>query len=248
MSEASGVTPGAVAGVAPRAGAGPTKARQAYLWLRDRIADGRFPPGERLVLGAIAAELDMSVGPVRDAVGRLQAEGLIVVEPHVGARVTAVDNAHYLAALQVIGIVESTATALSVPHLTFDDLSQARALNAAMRGALRDFDPRQFSTLNQRFHRVLYARCPNAILLDILANEWTRLANLRDTIFNFVPGRPAESVNEHDALLDLIERGSAPGDVEMAMRRHRAGTLRAYLEHGGAERSLLLPGEALERE
>lgn len=218
------------------------KSDRAYRWLRERIDSGHFAANDRLVLGPIAAELGMSVVPVRAATQRLAAEGLVTFEPHAGARVATVDTAHYLEALQVIGIVESTATALSAPHLTFDDLSQARALNARMRGHLAELDARGFSALNHRFHRLLYSRCPNPDLLGIIATEWERLAVVRDPIFSLVPGRPVESIREHEALLDLIEGGAPAAEIEAAMRRHRAGTLRAYLSPAEAEENLLLRG------
>ena len=63
-----------------------SKSQQAYRFIRERIDDGRYVPGYRLVLGQIAKELDVSVVPVREAIRRLEAEGLVTFERNVGGR------------------------------------------------------------------------------------------------------------------------------------------------------------------
>ena len=205
------------------------KSRRAYDWIRERITSGSYGPGYRLVLTSLAAELSMSVVPVREAIRELSAEGLVTFERNVGARVAMVDADQYRAAMQVISVVESAATALAAHHLTAADLIRARELNGVMRSGLVELDSSVFSALNQEFHRMLYARCPNPRLLELVEVEWARLGHLRDSIFSFVPGRAPDSVCEHDALLDLIEARASPEEIEQAVRRHRNGTLTAFL-------------------
>lgn len=220
---------------------GTSKSQRAYHWLRSRIAAQEFAPGYRLVLATIAAELDMSVVPVREAVRQLEAEGLVTFERNVGARVAMVDESQYRAAMQAISIVESAATALAARALTESDLRQARQVNDAMVRTLDDFDPHTFTALNKQFHEVLYKRCPNGRLVEIVEAEWARLGHLRDSIFAFVPGRAQESVREHEEIVVLIERGAPLGEVERAVRRHRLGTLIAYLGHEHPSDTLDLP-------
>lgn len=207
------------------------KSEIAYEWLRERITNGAYGPGYRLVLTTVAAELSMSVVPVREALRHLTAEGLVTFERNVGARVAMADPAQYRLTMQVIGIMESAATALAAPHLTAADITRARELNDVMRRGLADLDPRLFSALNTEFHHTLYAKCPNPRILEIVEVEWSRLGHLRDSIFTFVPGRPPESVCEHEHLIDLIEAGAPADDIEQAVRRHRTGSLSAYLHH-----------------
>lgn len=206
-----------------------SKSQRAYDWIRQRITTGRFGPGYRLVLSSLAAELSMSVVPVREAIRRLTAEGLVTFEHNVGARVAMVDASQYRFAMQVISVIESAATALSSRYLTREDLARARELNGVMRSGLADLDSRLFSALNQEFHHTLYAKCPNPRLLEIVEVEWSRLGHLRDSIFSIVPGRAPTSVCEHDQLLDLIEAGASLEDIEQAVREHRSGTLAAFL-------------------
>lgn len=208
-----------------------SKSQRAYEWIRQRITTGAFSPGYRLVLSSLAADLDMSVVPVREAIRRLTAEGLVTFEHNIGARVSMVDPSQYRYAMQVINVVESAATALAAPALTAADIARARELNDVMRSGLADLDSRLFSALNQEFHHTLYSRCPNPRLLEVVEVEWSRLGHLRDSIFSFVPGRAPESVCEHDALLDLIEQGAPQAEIEQAVRQHRTGSLTAFLSN-----------------
>lgn len=209
----------------------PSKSQQAYQWLKGRIASQEFTPGYRLVLAAIAAELQMSVVPVREAIRQLEAEGLVTFEPNVGAHVSMIDDSKYCQSMEALAIMEGSATALAARHLTAEDVRQAREINALMVETLDHFDPRAFTALNRKFHSTLYARCPNPRMLDLVDAEWSRLGQLRDSTFNFVPGRAQESVREHEDIVHLIDSGAPLTDIERAVRGHRLATLTAYLNH-----------------
>lgn len=217
-----------------------SKSQRAYRFLRERIEDGRFVPGFRLVLVQIAAELDMSVVPVREAIRRLEAEGLVTFERNIGAQVALLQETEYLHTMETLALVEGFATALSAPHLAPDRLGAARTVNEQMRRCLDDFDPHRFTELNREFHSVLFEPCPNPHVRDLVDRGWRRMNVLRDSSFSFVPGRARESVAEHDEILDLISRsGSKPADlleIELAARRHRTNTLDAVLAYQATHR------------
>lgn len=210
---------------------GLSKSQQAHAWLKERITRREFTPGYRLVLSTIASELGMSVVPVREAIRRLEAEGLVVFERNVGAHVAMIDDSQYRFSMQTLGVLEGAATALSAQLLTPSDLAEARAVNEQMRRQLEAFDPQGFTALNQRFHTLLFKPCPNPRLRSLVDAEWTRLAHLRSSTFAFVPGRAHESVAEHENIVSLIEQGAALSEIESAARAHRSATLRAYLKH-----------------
>lgn len=221
--------------------AGLSKSQRAYHWVKERIASQEFTPGYRLVLGAIASELDMSVVPVREAIRQLEAEGLVTFERNVGARVSMVDDTQYRFSMQALSILEGTATALAARRLTADDIRLARETNERMIQSLSDFDPHSFTRLNQVFHATLYSKCANPRMLELVESEWARLGHLRDSTFSFVPGRAQESVREHEHIVDLIERGAPLGEIEQAARRHRSATLDAYMTHEHPDEALGLP-------
>ncbi|WP_104061366.1 GntR family transcriptional regulator [Arthrobacter sp. 4R501] len=211
-----------------------SKSEQAYAAVKARIVDGTYSPGYRLVLAAIAKDLGISVVPVREAIRRLEAEGLVTFERNVGATVSGIDPTEYLYTMQTLSIVEGAATALSAPLIDAVAIARARAVNEDMRECLQHFDPVRFTHLNQDFHSILFEHCPNPHILDLVHRGWNRLASLRSSTFRFVPGRAHESVDEHEALLQLIESGAAAEEIEKSARRHRAATLDAYLAQSNA--------------
>ncbi|MGF3056938.1 GntR family transcriptional regulator [Microbacterium sp. YY-01] len=206
-----------------------SKSEHAYSWLHQRIVSRQFGPGYRLVLGALAEELDMSVVPVREAIRRLEAEGLVTFERNVGARVTLIDESAYAHAMQTLGIVEGAATALSAPLLASADLERAQAINNQLLALLDHFDAHAFTTLNRQFHSILFEPCPNPDLLDLVHRGWARLAGIRDSSFAYVPGRAEHSVHEHTEILRLIREGAPASDIEQAARNHRWRTRDALL-------------------
>lgn len=206
-----------------------SKSEQAYRAVKARIVEGVYSPGYRLVLGSIAKDLGVSVVPVREAIRRLEAEGLVTFERNVGATVAGIDPTEYLYTMQTLSIVEGAATALSAPLVDSVAIARARAVNEDMRECLDHFDPVRFTQLNQDFHSILFEHCPNPHILDLVHRGWNRLASLRSSTFRFVPGRARNSVDEHEALLKLIESGADADDIEKAARLHRSATLDAYL-------------------
>jgi DNA-binding GntR family transcriptional regulator len=206
-----------------------SKSERAYQLLHERIGNGQLVPGYRLVLSSIADELGCSVVPVREAIRRLEAEGLVTFERNVGATVASIDATLYLHTMQTLSIVEGAATGLAAHLITDEDLRRARELNNQLRECLENFEPVRFTRLNNQFHAILYGRCPNPHILDLVHRGWNRLAALRSSTFRFVPGRAHDSVDEHEALLQLIESGADADAIERAARLHRSATLDAYL-------------------
>ncbi|NLB47395.1 MAG: GntR family transcriptional regulator [Microbacteriaceae bacterium] len=208
-----------------------SKSEQAYRLIRERIDRGTYVPGYRLVLAPIANELGMSVVPVREAIRRLEAEGLVTFELNVGAQVALIKETEYLHTMQTLALVEGYATSLTVPEVTEDQLSRAAAINERMRQSLDHFDPQRFTELNLEFHSVLFEACPNPHILDLVHRGRNRMRVLRDSSFSFVPGRAHESVDEHDHLLQLLSDRAPALEVETAAREHRLATLNAVLAH-----------------
>jgi len=207
-----------------------SKSEQAYRLIRERIDSGRYVPGFRLVLAPIAGELGMSVVPVREAIRRLEAEGLVTFELNVGAQVALLEETEYQHTMETLALVEGAATAFMAPSVTADQLRRAAEINERMRQSLENFDPHRFTELNLEFHSVLFETCPNTHVLDLVHRGWNRLKALRDSSFSFVPGRAHESVQEHDEILRLLADHAPVLEIELAAREHRLTTLHAVLE------------------
>lgn len=214
---------------------GQSKVDRAYEMIRSRILDRTYAPGRRLVLGMLGAELGVSSVPVREAVRRLEAESLVSFTRNVGATVRALDLDEYRYALQTLAITEGAATGLAAPLLSPAAHAEARDLNDLMRAGLDDFDPELHSSLNQRFHQVLSAACPNPELLELVAHGWNRMSTLRSSVFAFVPDRARGSVVEHDEILAAIADRTSSEHVESLTRQHRLTTLRGITQQYPAQ-------------
>ncbi|WP_246265023.1 GntR family transcriptional regulator [Acrocarpospora pleiomorpha] len=218
-----------------------SKSDHAYSIIRRRILDGRYAPGFRLVLDRLARELNVSSVPVREAVRRLEAERLVDFERNVGARVSAIDTTEYRHTMQTLAIIEGAATALAAPMVPLDDLATAAEINDRMRRCLDDGDAHTFTTLNGQFHQLLYQRCPNPHIADLVERGWARMGTLR-THFS-VPGRAPQSVAEHDRMLGLIRVRADAADIEAFAREHRLATLDAFLTQPGTGHPTATPEE-----
>src|SRR5215203_5904538 len=223
--------------LATRVDAGPgaarSKADHAYQVIRQRILDRHTAPGDRLVIERLAREIDVSVVPVREAIRRLEAEGYVTYTRNVGASVTSIDLDRYPETVEALAVLEGVAIGLAAPHLTAKDIKLARDLNDRLRRSIDAFDPQRFSDTNQAFHRVLYQRCPNRHILNLVVREWALLETTRRSAFAFIPERAIGSVAEHEQLLQLIEQRRPSEEIEAFARGHRMHTARSLLQHLG---------------
>lgn len=199
----------------------------AYGTIRERIVNGTYSPGYRLVLDELAREMGVSPVPIREAIRRLEAEGYVDFQRNIGARVATFDEREFEQTLHVVALLEGYATALAAPHMRRADITRARRVNQRMRASLPDLNALQFSELNREFHFAIYDRCPNQHIRSLLEAQWSRLDTIRRSVFLFVPGRSTYSVAEHDEILDLIADGAAPDQIEQAARAHKLRTAEA---------------------
>ncbi len=211
-----------------------SKADIAYAWLWERIIEGVYGPGYRVVIDQLARETGISSIPWREAIRRLEAEGWIEVVPQVGARIATFGSNAYPQTMQVLARLEGYATALALPNLSPDAVQAASEVNRDMATALADFDPVRFTQLNREFHFILYEHCGDAHLYRLISNEWTRLDVIRRANFVLIPGRARASVAEHDALLKLVSDGRDFDAVEAAARQHKLNSLQAAFGPGTA--------------
>jgi DNA-binding GntR family transcriptional regulator len=179
----------------------------------------------------LAAELGVSVLPIREAIRRLEAEGLVVYQPNTGPRVAPADPGQFVDSLTVLAVLEGFATPLAAPHMTTEDIAGLREINDNMGECLRTLEMLRFGELNQEFHMRIYERCPNPLLVELLRETARRLDVIRRTVFTRIPYRGAESVKEHRRLIELIEAGAPASELEKVARDHKLRTVSAFQEH-----------------
>jgi DNA-binding GntR family transcriptional regulator len=199
----------------------------AYRLIRERIEGAVYQPGQRLVIDALARDLNMSQVPIREAIRRLQAEGWITYRHNSGPEVANIGLEQWQATMQVLAVLEGYATALAAPSVGADDIARLRDLAHAMQRAMQEFDLLGFSANNRDFHRVIYARCPNPVLVERITETQAQLDAMRGTLFPSVPQRGADSLAEHLELIEMLERRATFEEIETYARNHKLNFLAA---------------------
>jgi DNA-binding GntR family transcriptional regulator len=197
-----------------RAGRG--RSDWAYDMLREAIREGTIEPGQRVMETEISTWLRVSRTPVREALHRLQAEGLLEHAPGGGLAVVLYD-------LRAIGefyatreSLEGAAAALAAQHA---DDTEIRILSAMLDGmrALPP-DPRVHARENQAFHEQIYRAAHNRFLLKSLQTLLNFVPLLGRTTYN-APNRVEDSLREHAAIVEAISARD-PARAEEATRQH----------------------------
>jgi DNA-binding GntR family transcriptional regulator len=214
--------------MSPSRNPGPTKQERVYQDVRERILGGTYVPGFRIVIDALAEEFGVSALPVREAIRRLEAEGLVVFRPNVGAQVAPAEPGVFDEEMSVLAVLEGYATAQAAPLLDEDDLRALTEITDRMVDAMESLDTLRFGRLNHEFHAVILQRCPNAALVDLVNGVTRRLDAIRRTVFVQIPYRGAASVAEHRELVRLLAERAAPEAIERAAREHKLRTVESF--------------------
>jgi DNA-binding GntR family transcriptional regulator len=192
--------------------------------LRAAIISGELVPGELYPAPALGARLGVSSTPVREAMFDLVTEGLVVVQPNKGFRVTEMSSADLDDVAAVRMLIEPPATRDVVPLIPGSDFPGLRALADPIVTAADVGDLVSYVEADRVFHLTLLGYSRNAHLLDVVARlrAQTRLAGLARLA---AEGKLVESAAEHHELLDLIETGDAVGAETLMC--HHIGHIRA---------------------
>ncbi len=191
--------------------------------LRGAILSGRFQPGQRLVERELVALLGVSRTPIREALRKLELEGLVTTVPYKGPVVAlpTVEDAQEL--YEVRAALEGQATALLAARARPEDVDCLEAHVREAEAAVWAGDVRAVLAANNAFHDELAARCGNSLLQSLIGNLRNRIILLRVESLS-APGRPPRSVAEHR---DIVERVRAQ-DPDGARRCMEVHILRAW--------------------
>ena len=193
-------------------GAVHTPLRQAVTdAVRERIVDGTYPAGSRLLEESIARELAVSRNPVREAFQLLANEGFVEIEPRRGARVAAVDERQASEIFEVRAVLEGLVAARAAQCVTPQTAADLDDIVAAGARAAEAGELAALPMLNTRFHRQLAAMSDN----DLLTSMLDQLSGLIRWIYaERLESRVLNSWHEHTQLSAAI----ASGDEERARR------------------------------
>lgn len=156
--------------------ADPTSKQQlAYDYIKSGIGRGLYAPRQRLVIDTLARELTVSPVPVREAIRRLEAEGLVIFSKNSGAIVAGADPDLWAEQMELLAVLEGYVTGAAAPRITDRDLKQLEDINEKMAQALASFDLEGWAQGNRDFHAVINKRCPNETIVEQIAQLRSRI-------------------------------------------------------------------------
>ena len=194
--------------------------------IRRRIIAGRYSPGERVFEDQIAADLDVSRNPVREALQALALEGFIELEPRRGARIAIVSDARAGELFEVREVLEGLVASLAARRRTDADVAAMRAVVEQGRETAGSGDLAALPALNTRFHTLLATTARNAMLAETIEH----LRHLIEWIYSQrIAQRAPRSWEEHSQIVDAIAGGDAD-TAERVARSHIANARAAYVD------------------
>ncbi|MFC8718085.1 GntR family transcriptional regulator [Kitasatospora sp. NPDC057198] len=195
-----------------------SKADLAYESLHRAIAEGDLKPGERVNMDELSRALGVSKIPVREAVKRLEADGLLVSRPHAGVTVAAVDVAEMRGVFLAREAIEALVAELAAARITEERLTAVEAVQADMRAALANGELTAMAELNSRFHGLLAEAAGYRVLAEL--TDQLLLTVRRYRVTAPLDATSWETVAaEHEALLVAV-RARDPRAAADAARLH----------------------------
>jgi len=198
----------------------------AAVELRDAILRGDLAPGTKIRQEATAAQLGISLIPVREALKTLAAEGIVTYHPQRGYFVTELPATAVADIYVVRELIESQTEELALPRLTEQNLADmSRHLRDQAR-AVDEQDAVEMIATNRRFHFVIFDHCENIWLNRFVAQLWDTLDPYRVLSYRRMwlhdPDRhvPAEILNEHERILNALQRDDGEQALTL-LQRHR---------------------------
>lgn len=195
-----------------------TLAEQVYHRLRSDILNNVYPADAALPEKSLAAQLNVSRMPVREALHRLAADGLVTLRPRHGAAVSSLSPQQFLDAYRVREALEELAIKLALPHLTASDMEVLSQLQADMRTHAGAGDADSFFAANHAFHALFIERSQNDYLKNIYFPLMDQMRRHTPSSLG-LRGGLERSIEEHQAILDAIRTGDAE-EATRLLREH----------------------------
>ena len=202
----------------------------AYETLREAIITGQYLPDQVISQSDTAEQLGISIIPVRSAISRLVAEGLMVQEPHASPRVSSFSSEELREILTIRMHLERLALQLAIPHITPEIISAAKEIMASMDLAAEVNEFAEFSRLNREFHLRLYEASGLPLLHAMIIDLWHKADLHRGrAVFKLAQGQMQFSQDEHRKLIVLIE-GKDTERASSLLLEHKRKAMQRFME------------------
>lgn len=200
----------------------------AYVRLKAAILSADLPPGTQATELEVAAHLGMSRTPAREALIRLEAEGLVEIRARKGVRVLPIQPSDMAEIYEILTAIEPQAAAeLARRKPTKQDLAPLARATSDMEAALKADDLTAWAAADDRFHRALLEMHGNVRLTGIATSLYDQAHRVRLVTLR-VRDKPVQSTREHRMILDALQKGDVEG-VRSLFRKHRERSVRELL-------------------
>ncbi len=180
--------------------------------LRDMIVDGRLPAGERVNEVHLAANLGVSRTPLREALGRLVAEGALTIMPRIGYFVRPLTLEEFQQIYPIRAILDPEALRLAgIPSVR--RIAQIEAINQKI---LKARNAEKVLALDDAWHLELLAECPNHVLIDLI-KQFIRRTRRYEIALMRERRNVRTATNDHEKIMDALRAG----DLEAACKALR---------------------------
>ena len=196
-----------------------TKQDYAYETIREAIVTGEMAPGERLIISNIASELGVSEIPVREALKRLQTEGLITRSGY-GFAVASISLEDFVELLGVRLELEGMAIRRSTERIGDQELKEIENLLTGMEEANRLKDSTMYGRLDKELHTLLLSFCGVDVLKKAIHDASAQSERAR-AIFRIMPFRAETSLKEHWEIFEAIKQRNAKLAEELLIKHKR---------------------------
>jgi DNA-binding GntR family transcriptional regulator len=209
----------------------PSLVELAHDQILEKITDGGYQDGDRIVIDDVAEQLGISRIPVREALARLHAEHLLEYERNKGYRVT--PKADYAMLFHARLVIEPSAIRYCRGQVTPAQIAELRAINELISKLSTGKKFRQyvdFLRLNDRFHTAIVGLCGNRLIIEAYKSIGYGPQFARHSHGRGVPDLN-DNVAEHEAIIDALEKRD-PSTAAAAAARHIEAGLRRFETYG----------------
>jgi len=196
-----------------------------YEYLVSKMQRGELVSGMSVTEQGVADELGISRTPAREALRRLESDGLVVSEPRFGMKVTELGYIETLELYEAREALEMAAVEICAEKISDIEIAELEILQEQMAGSVRD--PSRMASLNYAFHKALLNAVKNRYLTMSFEVIQKTLAILGPTTLANTE-RAEESLTEHQALIQCLKQGDSAG-ARKVMGRHLSNAKRIRL-------------------
>ena len=186
--------------------------------LRQAILKGELEPGERLMEIQLAERLGVSRTPIREAIRKLELEGLVLMIPRKGAEVAKISEKSLRDVLEVRRSLEELAIELACQRMTEEEVDALEQTQEEFKAAVACGDARKIAETDETYHDVIYKGTGNARLVQILNNLREQMYRYR---LEYIKDEDKRQILllEHDKILKAVKLRRVE-EAKEAMREH----------------------------